>query len=136
MQIRLSQQKHRFPLGRRRSLLTLVAIAALLVAAHTLAPLQPNNISAAFLLFLPLVLFAALGAGREFLTPSLRELAFYFFAMVAAMAIWPSAHLAAFAYEATGFFVPLLVFMGFVFALAIALGVVAVKLLSDRDSET
>ena len=89
MQIRLSQQKHRFPLGRRRSLLTLVAIAALLVAAHTLAPLQPNNISAAFLLFLPLVLFAALGAGREFLTPSLRELAFYFFAMVAAMAIWP-----------------------------------------------
>ena len=48
MQIRLSQQKHRLSLGRKRSLLTLVAIAALLVAAHKLVPLQPNSISAAF----------------------------------------------------------------------------------------
>ena len=104
------------------------------MAAHTLVPLQPDSISAVALLFLPLVLFAALGAGRELFSPSLTELAFYSFAIVAAgdMAqrtsrrspTRPPASRDA------------LAFMGFVFALAIALGVVAMKLLAGRDSET
>jgi hypothetical protein len=51
------------------------------------------------------------------------------------MAIWPSASLAATAYEAAGF-VTLLAFMAFVFAVAIALGMLAVKLLASRDDET
>jgi hypothetical protein len=136
MQIRLSQHRSlaRLGLGRRRSLITLGLIAALLAAAHRLFPLQADGISAVALLFLPLVLFGALGAGRELSTPSLTELAFYSFAIVAAMAIWPSASLAVTAYEATGF-VTLLAFMGFVFAVAIALGVLAVKLLASRDDE-
>jgi hypothetical protein len=134
MQIRLSQHRPflRLRLCRRRSLLTLAVIVILLAAAHTLSPLQPNGIWAALLLFLPLMLFAALGAGRELFTPSLTELAFCSFAIVAAMAIWPSARLAVIAYEATGF-VTLLAFMGFVFALAIALGIVAVKLLAGDE---
>lgn len=137
MQIRLSQ--HRGPLrlqvSRRRSLLTLGAIATLLAAACTLFPLQPDSLSAVALLFLPLVLFGALGAGRELLSPSLTELAFYSFAIVAVMAIWPSARLAATAYDATGL-VTLFAFMSFVIALAIALGVLAVKLLAGDDGET
>jgi|GEM_PF-4174492 len=136
MQIRLSQ--HRGPLrlkaSRGRSLLTLGVIATLLAAACTLFPLQLDNLSAAVLLFLPLVLFGALGAGRELLSPSLTELAFYSFAIVAVMAIWPSARLAATTYEATGF-VTLFAFMSFVFALAIALGVLAVKFLAGDDGE-
>ncbi|MGE0239368.1 MAG: hypothetical protein AB7F09_00460 [Parvibaculaceae bacterium] len=87
------------------------------------------------LLFLPLALFGALSAGRELLSPSLKELAFYSFAIVATMAIWPSARLAAIAYEATGV-VTLFAFMGFIIAVAIALGVAAVKLLSGSDGET
>lgn len=135
MQIRLSQHKPlaRLRLNRGRSLLTLGLIAALLLAAHTLFSLQPNSVLAAALFFLPLVLFAALGAGRELSTPSLTELAFYSFAIVAVMAIWPSARLAVAAYEASGF-VTLLAFMGFVFALAIALGFVAVKLLAGDET--
>ena len=137
MQIRLSQ--HRGPLrlqvSRRRSLLTLGAIATLMAAAGTLFPLQPDGLSAVVLLFLLLVLFGALGAGRELLSPSLTELAFYSFAIVAVMAIWPSARLAATAYDATGF-VTLFAFMSFIIALAIALGVLAVKLLAGDDGET
>jgi hypothetical protein len=137
MQIRLSQHGPlaRLHLGRGRSLITLGLIAALLAAAHRLFPLQADGISAVALLILPLVLLAALGAGRELLAPSLTELAFYSFAIVAAMAIWPSASLAATAYEAAGF-VTLLAFMAFVFAVAIALGMLAVKLLASRDDET
>lgn len=134
MQIRLSQHKPLalLQLTRGRSLLMLGVIAALLLAAHALFSLQPNSVLAAALLFLPLVLFAVLGAGRELSTPSLTELAFYSFASVAAMAIWPSARLAAAAYEASGF-VTLIAFMGFVIALAIALGFVAVKLLAGDE---
>jgi L-asparagine transporter-like permease len=134
MQIRLSQHKAeaRLPFNRRRSLLTLVLIIAFLAAIHTLFPLQPDNILAAALLFLPVALFAALGAGRELSMPSLTELAFYSFAIVAGLAIWPSARLAVTAYEASGF-VTLFAFMGFVFALAIGLGVVAVKLLAGDE---
>lgn len=134
MQIRQSQHKSlaRLQLNRGRSLLMLGVIAALLLVAHTLFSLQPNSILAAVLLFLPLALFAALGAGRELSPPSLTELAFCSFAIVAVMAIWPSAGLAAAAYEASGF-VTLIAFMGFVIALAIALGFVAVKLLTGDE---
>ena len=134
MQTRLSQHKPlaRLQLNRGRSLLMLGVIAALLFAAHALFSLQPNSVLAAALLFLPLALFAVLGAGRELSPPSLTELAFYSFAIVAAMAIWPSARLAAIAYEASGF-VTLIAFMGFVIGLAIALGFVAVKLLTGDE---
>jgi hypothetical protein len=134
MQIRLSQQRPSFRLIRRRFLVALFLIAALVVAIRALFPLQPDSISAVTFLFLPLVLFAALGAGREPLTPSLTELAFYSFAVVAALAIWPSARLAVTAYEATGF-VTLIAFMAFVIGLAIGLGVVTVKLLAGNDGE-
>ncbi|WP_119269872.1 hypothetical protein [Taklimakanibacter deserti] len=136
MQIRLSQHRGslRLRVSRGRSLLALGALATLLAAACTLFLLQPDSLLAAVLLFLPLALFGALGAGRELLSPSLTELAFYCFAIVAVMAIWPSARLAATTYEATGF-VTLFVFMSFVFALAIALGVLAVKLLAGDDGE-
>lgn len=132
MQIRLSQHKPLPRLHRGRFLLTLLLVLAFLVAVPTLFALRPDGISAAALLFLPLALFAALGAGRELSTPSLTELAFYSFAIVVSMAIWPSARLAVTAYEASGF-VTLLAFMGFVFGLAIALGVVAVKLLTGDE---
>lgn len=85
-------------------------------------------------LFLPLKLFGALSVGREFPTPSLKELAFYFSLLAAALLIWPSAHLAASAYEAAGF-VTLAAFMGFVFALALFLGLLAVKLLAAHDGK-
>lgn len=112
----------------------LAVIAALLTCARSLFPLQSESIPAALLLFLPFVLFAALGAGRELLTPSLKGLAFFSFLAVAALAIWPSARLAVTAYEATGF-VTLLGFMGFVFVMALALGLLAVRLLAGRDDE-
>ncbi|MGE0007100.1 MAG: hypothetical protein AB7S92_16110 [Parvibaculaceae bacterium] len=134
MQIRLPRQ-NLLGLGRRRPLPTVALICALLAVAHELIALQPDGISAAVLLFLPLVLFAALGAGRELSMPSLTELAFCSFTIVAVMAIWPSARLAAIAYEAAGI-VTLVVFMGFVFALAVSLGAVVVKLLSGTDGET
>jgi apolipoprotein N-acyltransferase len=136
MQIRLSQHKAeaRLPFNRRRSLLTLVLIIAFLAAIHTLFPLQPDNILAAALLFLPVALFAALGAGRELSMPSLTELAFYSFAIAAATAIWSGISLAVTAYEAAGL-ITLLAFMGFVLALAVALGVLAVKLLARDDGE-
>ena len=53
--------------------------------------------------------------------------------IVAAMAIWPSARLAVSTYEVLGF-VTLLAFMGFVFALATALGIAAVKLLGGDET--
>jgi hypothetical protein len=134
MQIRLSQHRYSFRLGRGRFLLALLLIVAVTAAIRTLFPLQPDSVLAAALLFLPLLLCAALGAGRELLTPSLTELAFYSFAIVVALAIWPSARLAVIAYEAMGL-VTLIAFMAFAFALAIGLGVVAVKLLAGNNDE-
>lgn len=134
MHIRLPQLNRLYP-ARGRLLCTLVLIAALMAAANSLFRLQPEGLSAAGFLFLPLVLFAALGVGRELLTPSLTGLAFYSFAIVAAMLIWPSARWAVEAYEASGL-VTLAVFMGFILALALALGVAAVKLLASHDGET
>ena len=65
--------------------------------------------------------------------PSLLTFAVIVALLIAAIAIWPSARLAVSAYEATGF-VTLLAFMGFVFALATALGVVAVTVLAGDDT--
>jgi hypothetical protein len=53
--------------------------------------------------------------------------------LVGAMAILPSARLAVSAHKVLGF-VTLLAFMGFVFALAIALGVAATKLLAGDET--
>jgi hypothetical protein len=66
--------------------------------------------------------------GRSLLTPALVVVL-----LVAAAAIWPSARLAVSAYEGSGV-VTLLAFMGFVFALATALGVTAVKALSGDET--
>ncbi|WP_162914350.1 hypothetical protein [Taklimakanibacter lacteus] len=137
MQIRLilTSSLLRRTVLRRRFFASFLLVAALLIAAQALFATQPDSITAAGLLFLPLVLFAALSAGREFLTPSLKELAFYLFAMVAAGLIWPGANLAVAAYEASGF-VAIAAFMAFVFALAVALGVLSADLLASHDGET
>jgi hypothetical protein len=137
MQIRLSQPKppFRLPLRHARFLAAFVLAAALMAAARTLFELQPDNISAVAFLSLPLVLFGALGAGRELLTPpSLKELAFYAFAVVAAGLIWPGARLAVTTYEAAGL-ATLIVFMIVIFALAMALGMLATRLLAGHDGE-
>jgi hypothetical protein len=127
------------PLGRkllrRRFLTGFLLVAALLIAAHALFAAGPDGITATGLLFLPLMLFAALSAGRELLTPSLKELAFYCFAMVAAGLIWPGANLALETYESSGF-VAIAAFMAFVFALAVALAVLSADLLAGQDDET
>ena len=81
------------------------------------------------------MLLGALGAGRELLTLSLKELAFYSFAIVAAGLIWPGARLAVSTYEVSGF-VALAAFMAVVFALAVALGILSAKLLASHDGET
>lgn len=86
------------------------------------------------ILFLPLMLLGAVGVRREFQTPSLTELAFYSSAFVAALLIWPGAHLAVSAYEASGF-VTLAAFMFFVLAVAIALGVLAEKLFAAGEDD-
>lgn len=137
MEIRLSHRKtplrHNFHRG--RFLAAFVLVAALTAAARLLFKFQPDSIVAAGFLLLPLVLLGALGAGRELLTLSLKELAFYSFAIVAAGLIWPGARLAVTTYEASGF-VALAAFMAFVFALAVALGILSAKLLASHDGET
>jgi hypothetical protein len=120
---------------RGRFLTAFVLVAALTAATRLLFKFQPDSIVAAGFLLLPLVLLGALGTGRELLTLSLKELAFYSFAIVAAGLIWPGARLAVTTYEASGF-VALAVFMAFVFALAVALGILSAKLLSSHDGET
>jgi len=86
------------------------------------------------ILFLPLMLLGALGVRREFQTPSLTELAFYSSAFIAVLLIWPGAHLAVSAYEASGF-VTLAAFMILVLALAIVLGVLAEKLFAAGEDD-
>ena len=136
MQTWLSQPKPslRFHLLRGRFLVAFVLVAAMMAAAHSLFKLPPDSISAVSFLFLPLMLFGALGAEREFLTPSLKELAFYSFAVVAAGLIWPGAYLAVSTYEVLGLMM-LAAFMAFVFACAVALGVLSMRLLAGRDGE-
>jgi hypothetical protein len=126
----------RFSLHRGRFLIAFLLVAAMLAAAHALFTLRTIGTAiAGILLFLPLMLIAALSVGRELLTPSLKELAFYFFAIIAAAAIWPGAHLAISTYKDTGF-VALAAFMVFVFALAVALAVLSAYLLAAPDDET
>lgn len=136
MQVRLSPSKPVLRSQHRgRFLFAFVLAAAFMAVAHTLFSFQSDSIPAAGLLFLPLVLLGALSAGRELLTPSLKELAFYGFAMVAAGLIWPGANLAVESYEASGF-VAIAAFMAFVFALAVALGVLSADLLASHDGES
>jgi len=137
MEILLSQPKtpRRLNFHRGRFLAAFVLVAALTASARLLFKFQPDSIVAAGFLLLPLVLLGALGAGRELLTLSLKELAFYSFAIVAAGLIWPGARLAVTTYEVSGF-VALAAFMAFVFALAVALGILSARLLASHDGET
>jgi hypothetical protein len=110
---------------RRAQFLPALGLAAIVTTIVSL----PSG-SLAFLF--ALMLLGALGARREFQTPSLKELAFFSMAIIAAALIRPGAHLAASAYEAAGF-VTLAVFMAFVLALAIALGMLAGRLLTTGE---
>jgi len=131
-----SRPPRRVHLHRGRFLAAFVLTALLLVAAHALFAFRAGSMAIiGLLLFLPLVLIAALSVGRGLLTPSLKELAFYSFAMVAAGLIWPGANLAVATYESSGF-VAIAAFMAFVFALAVALGVLSADLLAGHDDET
>src|SRR5262245_38448566 len=127
---------HRFPLHRGRFLVALVLAAILLGAADALFAYRFGGlVVAGLLLFLPLVLIAALGVGRELLTPSLKELAFYTFAIFAAGAIWPGAHLAISSYKDAGF-LALAAFMIIVFVLAVVLAVLSAYWLAGPDDQT
>jgi hypothetical protein len=131
-----SRPQHRLHLHRARFLTALGGVAVLLALADALLAYGLDGVVAAgMFLFLPLVLFAAWSVGRGLLTPSLKELAFYFFAIIAAGVIWPGAHLAISTYKDAGF-LALAAFMIFVFALAVALAVLSAHLLADRDEET
>jgi len=136
MQIRLSQSRppFRLPFHGSRFLVAFLLVAFMMATASALFQLQPDAISAVSFLSLPVVLFGALGMGREFLTPSLKELAFYSFAVVAAGLIWPGARLAVSTYQAAGV-ATLAAFMAIVFALAVALGVLTMKLLASNDGQ-
>ena len=131
-----SRPPSRFPLHRVRFLIPLVLVAVLLGVADTLTTYRFEGIVAAgSVLFLLLVLIVALSVGRGLLTPSLKELAFSFFAMVAAGVIWPGAHLAISTYKNAGF-VAIAAFMILVFALAVALAVLSAYLLDGADDQT
>ena len=131
-----SRPPSRFPLRRGRFLIPFVLVAVLLGVADTLTTYRFEAIVAAgSVLFLLLVLIVALSVGRGLLTPSLKELAFSFFAIVAAGVIWPGAHLAISTYKNAGF-VALAAFMILVFALAVALAVLSAYLLDGADDQT
>lgn len=110
---------------RRAPFLPALGLAAIVTMIVSL----PSG-SLAFLL--ALMLLGVVGARREFQTPSLKELAFFSIAIIAALLIRPGAHLAVSAYEATGF-VTLVAFMAFVLALAIALGMLAGRLFTTGE---
>jgi hypothetical protein len=131
-----SRPPRRFPLHRVRFLLPLVLIAVLLGVPDTFVTYRfEGAVAAGLVLFLLLVLIAALSVGRRLLTPSLKELAFYFFAIVAAGVVWPGADLAISTYKDAGF-LALAAFMIFVFALAVALAVLSAYWLADPDDQT
>ncbi|MGE0239550.1 MAG: hypothetical protein AB7F09_04730 [Parvibaculaceae bacterium] len=134
MHVPQSKPPRRFHFHRGRFLAAFVLVAALLIATQAFYPFLADHIAVASL-FLSLVLFAAVSAGRGLLTPSLKELAFYLFAIIAAGMMWPGAQLALSAYEDAGF-VALAAFMMFVFTLAVALAVLAAYLLAGQDDET
>ena len=129
-----SKPQHRFHLHLGRFLAVFVFVAALLIAAQAFHQVLADHLALASL-FLSLMLIMALSAGRGLLTPSLKELAFYFFAIIAAGMMWPGAQLALSAYEEAGF-AALAAFMIFVFALAVALAVLSAYLLAGHDEDT
>lgn len=128
MPFRLPQPRPALRFALRRAYV-LAALALGLAGVATMIVSLPSGGAA---LLLSLMLLGALGARREFRTPSLKELAFYSIAIIAALLIWPGAHLAVSTYQSTGF-VTLAVFMAFVLGLAITLGVLAEKLLAAGD---
>ena len=119
-----------------RFLIPFVFVAVLLGVPDALITYHFEGIAAAgSLLFLLLVLITALSVGRGLLTPSLKELAFYFFTIVAAVVVWRGAHLAISTYKDAGF-LALAAFMIFVFALAVALAVLSAYWLAGPDDQT
>jgi ABC-type transport system involved in cytochrome c biogenesis permease subunit len=130
-----SRPPRRFQLHPGRFLAAFVLAAILLIAAHALVTLRIGSMTIGLLLILSLVLIAALSAGRGLLTPSLKELAFYFFAIMATGAIWPGAHLAISTYKDAGF-VALAAFMIFVFVVAVALAVLSAYLLAASEDDS
>jgi hypothetical protein len=120
---------------RGRFLIPFVLVAAVLGVLDALVTYRGGGIIAAGSLFLLLVLIAALSVGRGLLTPSLKEFAFYFFAIVAAGAVWPGAHLAISTYKHAGY-LALAAFMIIVFALAVALAVLSAYWLAGPDDQT
>lgn len=126
MPFRLPRPALRFALRRA------YVLAALPIGLAVIATMIVSLPSGGTAFLLSLMLLRALGARREFRTPSLKELAFYSIAIIAPLLIWPGARLAVSTYQAAGF-VTLAVFMAFVLALAITLGVLAEKLLAAGD---
>ena len=121
---------------RTRFLIPFVLGAILLGVTDALVTYRVEGIVAAVsVLFVLLVLVAALSVGRGLLTPSLKELAFYFFAIVAASVVWPGAHLAISTYKDAGY-LALAAFMIIVFALAVALAVLSAYWLAGPDDQT
>lgn len=102
-----------------------------LAAVATMIVSLPSG-GSAFLL--ALMLLGAVGARREFQTPSLTELAFYSIAILAAVLIRPGADLAVSAYEAVGF-VTLAAFMALVLVLAITLGMLSERLFAAPEDD-
>ncbi len=131
-----SRPPHRLHLHRARILAALGLAVMVLAGADALLTYRLSGIVIAGLfLFLLLMLIAAWSVGRGLLTPSLKELAFYFFAILAAGVIWPGAHLAISTYKDEGF-LALAAFMIVVFALAVALAVLSPYWLADPDDQT
>lgn len=134
MPLRLSQSRPALRLTLRRAvaLRRVHVLTGLAIGLAVIATMIVSLPSGSAAVFLSLMLLGALGARREFRTPSLKELAFCSIAIIAALLIRPGARLAVSTYEATGF-VTLVAFMAFVLALAIALGVLAEKLLAAGE---
>lgn len=131
-----SRPPHRLHFGRARFLAALSLVAIVLAGADALLTYRFGGIVvAAVLLFLLLMLIAAWSVGRGLLTPSLKGLAFYFFAFLAAGVVWPGAHLAISTYKDEGF-LALAVFMILVFALAVALALLSPDWLAESDDQT
>jgi hypothetical protein len=131
-----SRPPHRLHPHPARFLAALGLVAILVGGADALLTHRFSAIAMSGLfLCLLLVLIAAWSVGRGLLTPSLKELAFYFLAILAAGAIWPGAQLAISTYKDEGF-LALAAFMIFVFMLAVALAVLSAYWLADSDDPT
>jgi hypothetical protein len=135
LQVSQAKPPYGFSLHCGRFLVAFFLVAGLLIAAQAFQQFLIDNV-AIISISLSLMLIGALSAGRGLLlTPSLRELAFYFFAIIAAGMMWPGAQFALSAYEETGF-MALAAFMIFIFTLAVALALLSPYLLAGPDDET